>query len=258
MTDDYPCSHSMDSYWFAVDKDGRVGYFSTGEAGAMPDNAGDATDILRRLTELVPPGPAVFELEGRILPHGGDEARRRHLVWFRDESWVLPSSVLMFLESAEPVRDLIGHGNSREVAATTGAAVILERMPADRYRELHNDSRCLGCFSYWTSYYDVEGEARPAGLGLYEYDHLCENWIAGPYGLELRPARPLHIDQLPPDIRRAIGRVRFATMNFAQTPHIQPLEYVSGSAWGDTYQTVDGRQLHMDGTPIEGSDDDEG
>src|SRR5512145_777999 len=34
--DDFPAGHSMDSTWFAVDDDGEVGYFDTGEGGAMP------------------------------------------------------------------------------------------------------------------------------------------------------------------------------------------------------------------------------
>jgi len=33
---DYPAAHSMDSCWFGVDKDGRVGSFETGDSGAMP------------------------------------------------------------------------------------------------------------------------------------------------------------------------------------------------------------------------------
>lgn len=32
----YPAAHSMDSGWFAVDDDGNVAHFDTGEGGAMP------------------------------------------------------------------------------------------------------------------------------------------------------------------------------------------------------------------------------
>lgn len=40
---DYPAAHSMDSGWFAVDKNGRIAHFSTGEGGAMPMNVGFTT-----------------------------------------------------------------------------------------------------------------------------------------------------------------------------------------------------------------------
>lgn len=43
----YPAAHSMDSGWFAVDEEGHVGHFDTGEGGAMPTSAqlvtGEAT-----------------------------------------------------------------------------------------------------------------------------------------------------------------------------------------------------------------------
>lgn len=34
---DYPAAHSMDSTWFAVDEDGQVAVFDTGEGGPMPE-----------------------------------------------------------------------------------------------------------------------------------------------------------------------------------------------------------------------------
>ena len=33
---DYPAAHSMDMFWFAVDKDGNVALFDTGEGGSKP------------------------------------------------------------------------------------------------------------------------------------------------------------------------------------------------------------------------------
>ena len=36
---DCPAAHSMDTIWFAVDADGNIGVFDTGEAGAVPTDA---------------------------------------------------------------------------------------------------------------------------------------------------------------------------------------------------------------------------
>jgi hypothetical protein len=36
---DFPAAHSMDTMWFAVDRDGHVAVFESGEAGAVPDEA---------------------------------------------------------------------------------------------------------------------------------------------------------------------------------------------------------------------------
>ena len=54
MSDDFPAAHSMDTQWFAVDKNGLVGYFSTGSAGAVPMTAHCPEDP----TEVIPIGRA--------------------------------------------------------------------------------------------------------------------------------------------------------------------------------------------------------
>jgi hypothetical protein len=35
---DFPAAHSIDTTWFAIDADGCVGIFDTGEGGAMPND----------------------------------------------------------------------------------------------------------------------------------------------------------------------------------------------------------------------------
>jgi hypothetical protein len=39
MDADFPAAHSMDSSWYAVDQNGNVALFITGEGGAMPEHA---------------------------------------------------------------------------------------------------------------------------------------------------------------------------------------------------------------------------
>lgn len=43
LISDFPAAHSMDSGWFAVDEDGNLALFDTGEAGAMPHGVNYAT-----------------------------------------------------------------------------------------------------------------------------------------------------------------------------------------------------------------------
>jgi hypothetical protein len=50
MDADFPAAHSMDSCWFGVDKDGRIGFFDTGEAGARP-----TAGLVGRAAELAAP-----------------------------------------------------------------------------------------------------------------------------------------------------------------------------------------------------------
>src|SRR5690242_3867236 len=39
MDVDFPAAHSMDTAWYAVDRDGHVGFFDTGEEGHLPRGA---------------------------------------------------------------------------------------------------------------------------------------------------------------------------------------------------------------------------
>ena len=38
---DFPAAHSMDTRWFAIDRDGHVALFDSGEGGAVPETAGN-------------------------------------------------------------------------------------------------------------------------------------------------------------------------------------------------------------------------
>ena len=115
-------------------------------------------------------------------------------------------------------------------------------MPASLFRQIHDAGVCLCCTWYWWSTSD-EDRQRPttAELGVFLYDHLCENWISGPYGLRQRPAVPLHIDQLPPAFRARIKQARFDRLRFAETIHIQPVEHMECISWEDSYLCSDGK-----------------
>ena len=39
MEPDFPAAHSMDSSWYAIDKNGHVALFDTGAGGAIPNGA---------------------------------------------------------------------------------------------------------------------------------------------------------------------------------------------------------------------------
>jgi hypothetical protein len=224
---DFSAAHSMDTYWFAVDRDGHVACFESGEAGAVPVGAGEGEgyDLLRRLVSALTAGAVIFDLGGSTPP-GPLGAGGHHRSYAR----------LVFLASLDPVRGEIAAQRAYEVPASGGVAVVLRDDAESTLKTLHDRGACLGCF-----YYDEERDedpdseglpVYPARFGLYYYGHQCENWAAGPYGREEVPREPLHLDQLPPDLRAAVSQVRFPGLCFAQIPHIQPLEWFECDVWG--------------------------
>src|SRR5687768_12014245 len=99
---DFPAAHSMDTYWFAVDAQGHVATFDTGEDGAFPIIAGETRE-----------GWEIFDLlqqELRSTSASCDEYGRYSPQVINWQSTV-PSSVpiLLFLRSLEPIQDAINN-----------------------------------------------------------------------------------------------------------------------------------------------------
>ncbi|MFO0928265.1 MAG: hypothetical protein U0736_14705 [Gemmataceae bacterium] len=241
MDADYPAAHSMDTVWFAVDADGHVAVFRTGEAGAVPLEAyaGDeAYQTEARLRELLPPGTLLHDVDGRRRP-----SPRPH----KPQAWA-GGNVLMALTTLDPVRDEVARGTAVEVAMTRGKGVLFTGLTDARLAELQALPECLGS---WNFYADEDDPAGMAGRGFFVYEHLTDNWISGPYGREAVPGRPIHVDQLPPDVRRLVGQFRLDAVRFTDTPHLQPVELTECASWESAYIDVTGRHIR----PIPGKED---
>jgi hypothetical protein len=229
MPADFPAAHSMDSCWFAVDRDGHIGYFETGESGAMPEVGicgDDAYEVRDRLARMLPAGDVLFDPGGRTLPG--------------ESVGPLPDHgfpALVFLSHLAPAQSDVEAGRATVVRATEGYAVAYRQLTAAQARRLRDS----GAVTAWAYHYD--DPAGPGGLarhGIYEYTHLCENWIAGPYGREQIPARRVHVDQLPPDIRKPLKEARLLDRSFSVTPHIQPMEHWPCQSWEPGWLGTDG------------------
>lgn len=155
MEVDFPAAHSMDSSWYAVDKDGFVAYFDTGEDGPMPNRC--------------------------YSPEMGDH--------FEDMD----------------VDDLEEMGLSRSDI--------------------------------------IDPSHLPDPKRLYSYSASDEYGVGGRYQRESCPKKPLHIDELPPDVREALGQARFDTLAFAQTEYLQPMELTESTSWGPAYMSSDGKTI---------------
>jgi hypothetical protein len=64
--------------------------------------------------------------------------------------------------------------------------------------------------------------------------------LADRYQRQHVPKRPLHIDELPPDARKAIGEMRFETIDFREAETIQPIELTQCGTWDPAYLSGDG------------------
>ena len=160
MDADFPAAHSMDCSWYAVDRHGNVGLFSTGEEGAVPDGA--------------------YSPDAAAEMLGLDEEERAEYGF--DAEDVIPE----------------------------------EHLPDDKR--------------------------------VFFYSADLQSSL---YGRSRRPRKPVHVDELPPDAREAVGRVRFETIDFAASKTLQPCELTACSAWSPYYLASDGKTFR----PVPGRED---
>jgi hypothetical protein len=242
MEPDYPAAHSMDTTWFAVDRDGHVAVFDSGEAGAVPAAVAidDGTNISERLREALPQSGIIYDLASRTMAGPAGQEQLHDHAWFQ-------SPVLLVLSSLDPVREALAAGRAERVNVTEGVAVILRGLSEEELNRYRDSANFRGCCNVYL------GEGFPHSLahhGLYEYGHITENWISGPYGREAVPERPLHIDQLPPDLREQIDGLRLP-LCFAETPRLQPVDLAECISWEPAYLDVTGQRIR----PIPGKED---
>ncbi|HJZ91059.1 MAG TPA: hypothetical protein VKE40_09315 [Gemmataceae bacterium] len=226
--EDFPAAHSMDSAWFAVDRDGFVAYFYTGEAGAMPRvgyTGEEAFELQGILIRDLPTTDILYDPRGRVLP--GQPSMPLDL---RDYS------TLLFLSHLGPVQSDIEAGRATAVRATEGYAVTVRRVTAELFRRLTDSGALVG----WDYHFDESENSFLARHGLYEYGHLCENWVSGPYGRKRVPGVPVHVDQLKPNIRTNLKQAHLPNLRFADTNYLQPAEHWDCASHEEHWLGLDG------------------
>ncbi|MFO0928266.1 MAG: radical SAM protein [Gemmataceae bacterium] len=76
------------------------------------------------------------------------------------------------------------------------------------------------------------GEELAQTVGVYYYDFAEESYHPiGRYARQMVPPRPIHVDQLRPDLREQCRRVVFDQVDFAAADFLQPNEYVRCIYW---------------------------
>lgn len=227
--DDFPAAHSMDTTWFAVDKDGNVAVFETGESGAVPIDAivdeSEPSDAEEEVKSLPATGAHHDPLGYAALA----EPDREHIS-LASYAGISPASLLMFVRDPAPIRELLDRLGARELPATQGACFTLEVSDPHAFAELHEREACVHCQLWFRS------DDTLAQHGLFLYEHTCENWIAGPYARLATPRAPISLDALPEAIRAKAIRY---DGRFSDTAMLQPLEHWECESWEAAWLATD-------------------
>jgi hypothetical protein len=231
MVADYPAAHSMDTTWFAVDRDGHLGVFESGENGHVPEVASTLQGSPEKVEELVlaspecafvnrfdrspvTPAPADWHVpDERFSSYKGyptgervTELEEHVLLYLRDDTWLRSGRL------GESVR----HAGPWEARA-----VLVYQMDTAAYDLIHLDGACLGCLALDLA----QGQELADLLGLFSFydgDDRTRFYVRSE---SPEPRRRLHVDGLPAELRRWIGGVRYDTLSFAETHRLLPLAH---------------------------------
>jgi len=134
-------------------------------------------------------------------------------------------------------------GESGQLPEGAGANRLLDDLYARTFRtnpmayvEPHQAAARLGVFLY------AHYEAKPLGN------------VEDRYRVEQVPDRPLHIDQLPPDLRTAWKQFRLPGLRFSESEFLQPYEFFPCSSYdvdAVAYLAPDGKTIR----PIPGREE---
>jgi hypothetical protein len=258
---DYPAAHSMDTEWFAIDADGNVGVFDSGEPGAVPSDA--IQDDAYRLLELPVTGEPVFDRAGHVPLLTSPQRQMYHdtagqqfsgrLLFLASEAEIpaelraLPGVVTPAAPDGWAVNVCVDHDlDDGPETDPVAAFVLTNRELWTRFvQRVHAEGWCLGC------HYVYESEIQFVQRGAFHYSAQEILYIAEPYGRIMQPSRPLHVSELPADLR-TIAEQRQLPHRFADTVFIQPAEHMHCQIWGsEIYLSEDGSTIRGEARVLE-------
>lgn len=246
----FPAAHSMDTTWFAIDADGCVGIFSSGEGGAVPENltevANNEIEFEGDLLELL------AKDNGRLIDREAIDLEFIHQSMSMENLLTEISTNDELLQEYNQEFDI--HGLF--LAITTAAIIPELQQQSDIVIELYRDRSNIIIYSSvcelaWlkkaissglvvagSKEFDLEYHLNL--LGWYSYD--CGEQFPKTYDREKPPEKPVYFNDLPIEISQHIRLTRFPNLRFAQTSSIQPIEHMPCRIWGGTegWQGTDG------------------
>jgi hypothetical protein len=238
---DFPAAHSMDTTWFAIDRDGHVAMFETGEAGCVPRDAylGEDYGPVKDAMRAFPDNGLIIDIEGRRAG-----SHRDHWSFEQFAHITGPVRLCAVVRDLESIQDLLAPLEARETRATTTPCIsIRPQRDNPAFRTLHERGACLHCFYEESD--DEDGDI--ATHGVFRYGQPGGGGLSEPYTRESIPVKPL--TEITPEVRS--HAVRYDG-RFADTTRLQPAELWPCEAWGPAWLASDGKTVH----PFEGREDD--
>ncbi len=268
--EDFPAAHSMDTEWFAVDSEGNVARFLTGEAGATPNSSQYYVDEPPTVAELMNMlGDQVeYDVEDLLAMQGGPvfdytwQTLRYITASFSDADSCYHLLMKLPQSAADPAQFDNLFSNLAGRAADQPSFM---RLPNKRHVLAYTEGPVpVSSLQRWIERGEVEKAwvnhtLSASRIGIYEYEHgaMFENWIAGLYLRDSVPAQPLSLAQLPETLQPLFAATRFHLRSFARDAAIDPREAGDCINWESAWVGFDGIVHRPDEFGGDGGDEQE-
>ena len=235
---DFPAGHSMDTDWFAVDKNGNIAVFNSWQEGAVPIEIERQTNRLELLEKYTTPVTSVLKLlylDKRVIENLLSKCRVEVLQDIVENEFSVDGCVLL-LKEGKKWEDL----NLDEVLAKKGSEFALclsATIPLYLISDIYSirkefiaaiKSKVIAKACNFSTVWDDEDKFDGVGvkdLGIYLYDHEDRDWRTEPYCKTYSPEIPIKASQFVSDLEDKIPY--FKDISFENQYLIQPMEFFS-------------------------------
>jgi hypothetical protein len=255
---DFPAAHSMDTDWFAIDADGNIGVFQSGEGGAVPisnrelkqnTTIENIEDLLALMSKDYQDGFIPLKTSGDIISKGLTISKIQNIIneWLsfrhhfsmprpqeQTEKEIYDCLLLLSSEDVIPqlaipaINDAFGlHFPGEKVV------VFVSHCNIEILQNLMDEGEILG--GRESSVFDFVGL-----LGFFNY--VCGEQSSFPYKLVGKPINPLMLIDIPAHIRELIEVNKFNGLSFREKRTLQPIEHTKCDGYGSRWVDEQGKQ----------------
>jgi hypothetical protein len=239
---DFPAGHSMDTNWFAVDKNGNIGFFNSDQEGTCPIQVEIQTswdELFYKYTIPITKGLKQLFLDKNTIQQLLKRCTTDTLKEILKNEYSFDGYILLLTEGKtwEDLHFKDYFAKSKDDCALLLSPIIPIYLIYDSYNiydklvaSVENGIISKAC--EFTMYEDEGNENRitVSELGIFTYNHETLDYSEEPYIREYFPNIPLNIDQFSKEKANEIPT--FAEIAFGEQQSIHPMEFFSCRSFG--------------------------
>ena len=235
-TVDFPTGHSMDTEWFAVDKNGNIAVFDSGQEGAIPlefDRQMIWIELLEKYTIPISPVLKQLYLDEKMIEVLLQKCDVNTLQQIVENEFAVEGCIVL-LNEGKKWEDL-NLENALANEKEDFALCLSPKLPLYLLSDIYNVridfiaavknnviAKACNLKVIWDE--DEKGVGK-RDLGLYLFDHDNNDWRTEPYYRIDTPEVPLNASQFVPNLINKIPH--FKDIEFENQYCLQPMEFVS-------------------------------